>query len=493
MADNRITIQAEFGQSYKDLGFVGRVGENDSREIVFDCADALTQFPGASIVCVIKRACDTKPYSAALTEDGYSRILPLSAVENAVAGQIMIELRAVSNDTILKSAMFSGRIAESLQGEGDRPGNPASDMLNRIDSTLQSATETQKKLLIALDGVDTAVDGANAAAENAQAVADTVQAKLDNGEFVGPAGKDGADGAPGKDGKDGAPGPKGDTGATGPQGAPGSDASVTAENIQAALGYTPVKDVQVAGSSVLVGGVADVPIANMNEPGVVSVLTPQDSGIWNDNGSLKVSYATDAEISSRLGNRKAIVCANMDYAVKAALCDGKGAAWTANEQKAARERMGVDKPYELIESITTDGTAIVEREAEPNRTPYNLSHAIVVVTSPKNMESESTIYTHISTGDAAQYSFAVFPKNVAYFRRAMYSAEVKNGIIFYASTIAINVYGNLQDQGNTDIGQITQSPTLKFTNNNIKKIQVNGANTSAIAAGFLIQIYGVRA
>lgn len=319
MADNRITIQAEFGQNYKDFGFVGRVGENDSREIVFDCADALTQFPGASIVCVIRRACDTKPYSAPLTEDGNSRILPLSAVENAAAGQIMIELRAVSNDTILKSAMFSGRIAESLQGEGDRPGKPVRDVLDRVDSALQSATETQEKLLSALNGVDTAVDGANTAAENAQAVADTVQAKLDNGEFVGPAGKDGANG------KDGAS---------------GSDASVTAENIQSALGYTPVKDVQVAGSSVLDGGVAKVPIANMNAPGVVSVLTPQDSGIWNDNGSLKVSYATDAEISSRLGNRKAIVCANMDYAVKAALCDGKGAAWTANEQKAARERMG---------------------------------------------------------------------------------------------------------------------------------------------------------
>lgn len=124
MADNRITIQAEFGQSYKDLGFVGRVGENDSREIVFDCADALAQFPGASIVCVIKRACDTRPYSAPLTEDGYNRILPLLAAENAVAGQIMIELRAVSNDTILKSAVFSGRIAESLQGEGDRPATP---------------------------------------------------------------------------------------------------------------------------------------------------------------------------------------------------------------------------------------------------------------------------------------------------------------------------------------------------------------------------------
>lgn len=34
-------------------------------------------------------------------------------------------------------------------------------------------------------------------------------------------------------------GPKGDTGATGPQGPAGSDASVTSENIEAALGYTP--------------------------------------------------------------------------------------------------------------------------------------------------------------------------------------------------------------------------------------------------------------
>ena len=242
MADNRITINAEFGQNYKDLGFIGRVGENDSREIVFDCADALTQFPGASIVCVIKRACDTKPYSAVLAENKSSRILPLSAVENAVAGQIMIELRAVSNDTILKSAMFSGRISESLQGEGDRPGNPVHDVLDRVDSALQSATETQKKLLSALDGVDTAVDGANTAAENAQAVADTVQAKLDNGDFVGaqgPKGDKGATGDKGEKGDTGAQGekgdkgdtgpqgergPKGDQGAQGPHGAPGTDA-----------------------------------------------------------------------------------------------------------------------------------------------------------------------------------------------------------------------------------------------------------------------------
>ena len=188
-------------------------------------------------------------------------------------------------------------------------------------------------------------------------MADTVQAKLDNGDFVGPAGKNGEQGPKGDTGATGPQGPKGDTGATGPQGAPGSDASVTAENIQSALGYTPVKDVQIAGSSVLDGGVAKVPIAQTDAPGVVSVPIPQDSGIWNNNGSLRISYATDAEISDRTGTRKAIVCANMDYAVKAAMCDGKGAAWTSAEQKAARERMGVDVVEAMAETIAKEPTA----------------------------------------------------------------------------------------------------------------------------------------
>ena len=374
MADNRITIQAEFDQNYKDLGFIGRVGENDSREIVFDCADALTQFPGASIVCVIKRACDTKPYTAALAENKSSRILPLSAVENAVAGQIMIELRAVSNDTILKSAMFSGRISESLQGEGDRPGNPVHDVLDRVDSALQSATETQKKLLSALDGVDTAVDGANTAANNAQTVADTVQAKLDNGDFVGaqgPKGDKGATGDKGEKGDTGAQGekgdkgdtgpqgergPKGDQGAQGPQGAPGTDASVTAENIKSALGYTPVKDVQMDGESLVQDSVATIPLAGYNRLGVVK-LDPAGFAAASVEGTLALVPPTDAQISTHTHTQRPITPSCMDYAVKAAMCDGKGAAWTSTEKKAARERMGVDVVEAMAETIAKEPTA----------------------------------------------------------------------------------------------------------------------------------------
>ena len=156
-------------------------------------------------------------------------------------------------------------------------------------------------------------------------MADTVQNKLDNGDFVGPAGKDGEQG------------PKGDTGATGPQGVPGSDANVTADNIQAALGYTPVKDVQVAGTSVLADGIANVPIATKKSNGV---MRPDFYGVGvSSAGILYVQNTTGTNITKRMSSAP-LTAYNLDYAVKAAMCDGKGAAWTDEERLAALLRLG---------------------------------------------------------------------------------------------------------------------------------------------------------
>ena len=151
-----------------------------------------------------------------------------------------------------------------------------------------------------------------------------------------------------------------------------TDVNITAENIKSALGYTPVKDVQVAGSSVLDGGVAKVPIASATRPGVIRVGSANNSGMYIDekDGNCYISYATKPEIDGRTAQRKTIVCSNFDYAVKVAMCDGKGAAWTSAEQKAARDRMGIDKPYELIEEFDLSEASTFERTEEPDGTPY---------------------------------------------------------------------------------------------------------------------------
>ena len=148
----------------------------------------------------------------------------------------------------------------------------------------------------------------------------------------------------GTKGEKGDKGDKGEQGPQGPKGDPGSDASVTAENIQSALGYAPVKDVQVAGNSVLVDGVAVIPVYTLRNDATYIGIYPLKTnsgttGITLADGALAINPATDTRIASRSGNT-GITPVNLDMAVKAAMCDGKGAAWTDAEQKAARERMG---------------------------------------------------------------------------------------------------------------------------------------------------------
>ena len=192
-----ITINAKFSQEMKSLGLIGRVGENASRQIVFDCSEVLTEFSGASILCVLRRSKDEMPYTADVTMSGTNATLTLTDTDLAVAGYLNIELRAIKNGVVYKSSVFTGTVALSLYGDADKPGEVVRDVLDRVDAALNAAEATKNHLELALGDVTTAVGSANTAANNAQTVADTVQAKLDNGDFVGatgPAGSTGADG-----------------------------------------------------------------------------------------------------------------------------------------------------------------------------------------------------------------------------------------------------------------------------------------------------------
>ena len=150
-----IIISASFFQEQPSLGVLGRTGDHEARRISFDCGEVLKTWPEAAILCVCRRPCDTAAYPIPLTADGTTYTMPLTSRETAAAGTIKLELRAVRDDTVLKSAIFYGRILPSLNGQKDAPGNPLSDALNRLESTIA----------------------------NAQTLADEIRQKLDNGEF----------------------------------------------------------------------------------------------------------------------------------------------------------------------------------------------------------------------------------------------------------------------------------------------------------------------
>lgn len=181
-----IIISASFFQEQPFLGVLGRTGEHEARRISFDCGEVLKTWPEATILCVCRRPCDTAAYPIPLTADGTTYTMPLASRETAAAGTIKLELRAVRDDTVLKSAIFYGRILPSLNGQKDAPGNPLSDALNRLESTIA----------------------------NAQTLADEIRQKLDNGEFIG---ERGPHGEKGEQGEKGEPGERGANGADAPQ------------------------------------------------------------------------------------------------------------------------------------------------------------------------------------------------------------------------------------------------------------------------------------
>lgn len=221
-----------------------------------------------------------------------------------------------------------------------------------------------------------------ASVKSAEQIAQSVRDDADAGKFDGAKGDPGANGAPGKD---------------------GSDATVTAQNIEVALGYVPVKDVQVAGTSVMTDGVANVPIANKGGLGVSSV--DYYSIGTTDAGVLFLYNSRKGDIDARSANI-AVTPYNLDYAVKAAMCDGKGAAWTAAEQKAARERMGIPGDYELIEEITLTEEVSVDRTQEPDGTPYIFTGMLVVFTSP-GISADKAISQSVYAGNIFVYNYGV--------------------------------------------------------------------------------------
>ena len=103
-------------------------------------------------------------------------------------------------------------------------------------------------------------------------------------------------------------------------------------------------DVRIDGKSIVQDGVAEIPAhkgrQTRNNFGTV---------VMGVDGDITAYRNTSGVIGYRY-----LPLNSIDMAVKAAMCDGKGAAWTAEERAAARERMGIDEWEDVITYTTSD-------------------------------------------------------------------------------------------------------------------------------------------
>lgn len=336
---------------------LGRCGENLARTVEIDVSEYIVEYPGAVVTLLHRRHGESGIYPvAAELRDGCLVWQPTSA-DTAIVGDGEAEVRVTVDGVLAKSKILSTVVDKSLTGQETDAPEPGMDWVDKITTAIGNVKNMKAE-------AESVAYGEPATAEY-DGKTGTMHFGIPEGR-PGRDGTDGKDGAPGAKGDKGDPGvkgekgdpgekgatgspgpqgeqgPKGEPGVQGPKGDPGSDASVTAENIEAALGYAPVKDVQVAGSSVMADGVANVPVAQTWVTGSkhLGVSAPSIShGLYISDNLIKIYPAEADNIGRRVLDRP-ITPTNLDKAVKAAMCDGKGAAWTDAERLAALLRLG---------------------------------------------------------------------------------------------------------------------------------------------------------
>lgn len=252
-----------------------------------------------------------------------------------------------------------------------------------------------------------------------------------------------------------------------------------------------VSDVKVAGTSVVADGTANIPnVLALGDDGKLKVVDPPDSTQWTDmfgidsTGKLVLGNLSRELIDARTTTMKQYLPGFLlDYATKATMCDGKGAAWTDTEKAAARERMGIDKSYELIEEITlTEATSLVTRDKWPNGDAYSFSKIRVEVDSNAITDGFNTYVRY--ENDSTEHTSAIMSNaGVKYF--ATFDGRIENG---YLTETVVNT--NSRRANSAALLQSAASTPMSAIQ--FLKIWFNSSATLN-NVGTTIRIYGVRA
>ena len=149
-----------------------------------------------------------------------------------------------------------------------------------------------------------------------------------------------------------------------------------------------VEDVRVNGSSIVENSVANIPIMTHEKMGVAKYWNAY--GIQaNDEGYLQMLKASNDNIDTRDSNYRAIVPTNLDYAVKQAMTDGKGQAWTYDEQQNAQSRIGLN--WKLLGDVTVEEDGVTQIEIPIDNPNYNEYQFYVYVADRKTATAQNMV------------------------------------------------------------------------------------------------------
>ena len=248
-----------------------------------------------------------------------------------------------------------------------------------------------------------------------------------------------------------------------------------------------VQDVQVAGASVVADGVANVPIATNSSAGVVQANAYDGWYMYGE----RLQSRTYDESAYKVANNTAVIGKgtlelNKYNLLKESMCDGVGAAWTADEQAAARKRIGIPGDFELIEEIICDGNASAyTRSVEPDGIPYRFISVFIELEIQAGNTYPNIFFRAYDGNDNAVLYDGKQAQSKGYASYLVAGCDAYNGY-YHGWMLNQNIAATSSGGSN-----LKYSNMPKLIETPIMRVYVN--TSIAFNTGDKIRIYGVRA
>ena len=259
-----------------------------------------------------------------------------------------------------------------------------------------------------------------------------------------------------------------------------------------------VGDVQVNGTSVVVDGVANIPIGSGSKNGVVSAFSSQGIEIGSG-GNLKISRATDVQVKNGTDVNKPIVPNNQHLSAFYGLAKAAGdttqsqssnavGQYTDEAKIAIQKMLGIyQAPWELIEDFTLDEESGFDKTTELNGTLYNFRSAYVRITVPPNSASVESGYGRWYFVDGNGVTLTV--ESGKYTTN---SAQMcKSILIERNANMAMAILNKYTATGGAGMLGYKNISGISFNFGNIQRIYTNEQDKEP--AGARVEIYAQRA
>ena len=111
---------------------LGRQGENDITEIVFDYSGLVEEYGEGTLSCIVQRKKTDDPYPTILTVDNHMATWSVSSTDTAYAGTGKIQLSYMVDQQIKKSIIYKTKVEPSIIPTSEEPPEPIKNYLDQM-------------------------------------------------------------------------------------------------------------------------------------------------------------------------------------------------------------------------------------------------------------------------------------------------------------------------------------------------------------------------